>query len=399
MKLIRFNQKFNQLRVYYLLIALKAVGGVFTHATYYIYLTTELGLSNSQAMFLDTILFASVFFLEVPTGIIGDKYGRKFSFIVAQIFLGLSHLMYFLSGDYTILLIGAFIFAVGIAFQSGAFEAWVIDHVSAKDNERVFISKDISNKLSIIFIPIVAVFIAEATSYAVPYLISFIFCIITAIIGFLFMRENEKKSEASESAELKGLELLLFTGKDSLGIIKDNATLKYFLLSFLFSSLAMISINSYSSKLIEIETGSELIGVILAISSLVSILFSIYLSKKKLIEKTYFGISLTSVVALVLIGIVSNPLIILFLFVIQVAGLSVFEVERQKIINRNIDRNRATVLSIYSFAGSISGVIGTLLFGFLADITSIKFTFSVAGILILIAITIIRFQQKSMLKK
>lgn len=336
-------------------------------------------------MFLDTILFIAIFFFEVPTGIIGDKFGRKFSFLVGRIILGLSFLMYFITGNYVILAFGSVLFALGMAFESGAFEAWIVDQVDMEERSKIFVTRDIIRKLSVIIIPLVSVFIAEKTSYGFPYFVSFVLAIITVIIGILFMKENlgEEKKEINEK---KGLESLLVIGLSSVKDVLNQSYLRVFFISVLLTAFAGIAINSYSSKLVEITLGSKYIGLIISLSSLASITFTLLLNKFKLLQKSYLILGLLAGLSLIVIGFNPIPLLIIIVFIIQVGALASFDIQRQTQINNNIDKNRATILSVFSFAGSISGIIGTLMFGYLADLRGIQFTFFIAGIAIIFSI-------------
>ncbi len=70
----------------------------------------------------------------------------------------------------------------------------------------------------------------------------------------------------------------------------------------------------------------------------------------------------------------------------QVAFLSVFEIGKQTRLNNLIEANRATTLSVFSLIGSISGVLGTIIFGYLADRFNIPFTFLIGGVAILFGV-------------
>lgn len=154
----------------------------------------------------------------------------------------------------------------------------------------------------------------------------------------------------------------------------------------MITAFAGIAINSYSSKLVEITLGSKYIGLIISLSSLASITFTLLLNKFKLLQKSYLNLGLLAGLSLIVIGFNPIPLLIIIVFIIQVVALASFDIQRQTQINNNIDKNRATVLSVFSFAGSISGVIGTLMFGYLADLRGIQFTFFIAGIAIIFSI-------------
>ncbi|MDD3647720.1 MAG: MFS transporter [Candidatus Dojkabacteria bacterium] len=382
-------QNTNQLKLYYILEALLAICGTFTHTTYYIYLTTTLGLTNTQAMFLDTVLFVGIFLFELPTGIFGDKYGRKASFIFGRISLAVSLLIYFLSPHYFVLVLGSIVFALGMAFESGAFEAWIVDQVHPGSRQKIFVVRDVIRKISVITIPAISIFIAEKTSYGFPYFISFLLSVFIVLSGLLFMKEN-KSSIHKDISELKGLEALKKIGVSSIKEVCGNKILKKFFLSLIFSACGFIAVNSFSSRLLADNLGSANVGIITSISSIFSILLILILKKKKLLERLYLICALIGAFSLISIGIYNDQNMILLLMIIQVGMFAVFEIQRQKMLNDNIQFNRATILSVFSFAGSASGMIGTIIFGYLADVINIRFTFSIAGIFMLLSIFLLR---------
>lgn len=385
-KTLKQNQ---QIFVYFLIETFLAIGGTFSHTTYYIYLTTSLGLSNKKAMFLDTVLFIFVFFFEVPTGAIGDKFGRKFSFVIARILLALTALSYFIFTNYSILVFLSILFALGIAFQSGAYEALIIDQVNKKKYTMIFTIKDTIRKVSTVTMPIIAIAVAERTSYAFPYLVSFFCSISTVIITTIFLKEN-RITKQNELSNKKGLEVLLEIGLNSIKTSFNSIHLRIILLSSFLSSLAMICINSYSSKLIELNVKPELVGIIISASSIVSIIVSVLISKFKSLKSNFISISILGSVTLILLGVVDNPVLITFLFIVQTALISVYFIQQRVKFNELVRNNRATMISILSLVGSISGVIGTILFGYLADALSIKATFGISGIFMLMSVIVLK---------
>lgn len=384
----KLQNKSNQLYVYYLLELLIAIGGTLTHATYYIYLTSELGLSNSKAMFLDTVLFIGIFFLEVPTGIFGDIFGTKFSFIIGRITLGLSLLIYFASPKYNILIVGSVLYAFGMAFESGAFESWIVGQVGKKDRNKIFTLRDIIRKISVIVTPVMSIYIAEKTSYGFPYFVSFIFAMITSAIGIIFMRE-QKEIVYNDIKEMRGLELLLHTGKESINSVSQNTLLRSFVISILLSSFGFIAVNSYTSKLIEISLNSGYIGFIVSASSLVSILFSLLIVNLKLLRKLFIPMGVLGAFVLLMIGMTNSSILLIILIILEAVFLSVFEIGKQTELNNLIEKNRVTTLSVFSLIGSIGSVLGTLIFGILADRLNIQVTFSIAGVAILLGVLMV----------
>jgi len=74
------------------------------------------------------IMAASMFFLDIPTGVFADKYGAKKSLVLANVALSLAFFSYVLSffTSYWVAIIGsALLFSLYDGFHSGASEAYV----------------------------------------------------------------------------------------------------------------------------------------------------------------------------------------------------------------------------------------------------------------------------------
>ena len=201
------------------------------------------------------------------------------------------------------------------------------------------------------------------------------------------MKENVK---AKKDIKYKmGLELFWKVGSDSVKYILHNRKLRILLISILLSSFAFICINSYTTKFIEISLGAKYIGLIISISSISSILFTMLINKVFDLKKFYICWGSLGSIALILIGILNVIWLFVVLFILQVVGLANFDIQRQTEINSAVNKNRATSLSAFSLIGSVSGVWGTLLFGIVADKYGIPTSYSVSGILMLLSVLIL----------
>jgi MFS family permease len=85
----------------------------------------------------------TVFLLEIPTGVIADRFGRKVSVIIGDLLSGIAWLFVplaiVLDGPVQLLMVSlAFaVEGVGQTLVSGAEEAWVIDNLIAEDQEDI----------------------------------------------------------------------------------------------------------------------------------------------------------------------------------------------------------------------------------------------------------------------
>ncbi len=72
-----------------------------------------------------------MFVLEIPTGIVADKYGRKYSIALGGIFSAVSFALFGLVNNYGVFFLADFICVVGITLMSGADKALLYDTLIA----------------------------------------------------------------------------------------------------------------------------------------------------------------------------------------------------------------------------------------------------------------------------
>jgi MFS family permease len=111
---------------YFLYISLSRSS--FSRALFIIFLTQR-GLSNSEVGILQTVLFATNLLAEIPTGLFGDRYGRKLSVLIGLILLATNAVGMLLAQNFWIFLAAFFVQGVGFAFKSGSDEALFYDRL------------------------------------------------------------------------------------------------------------------------------------------------------------------------------------------------------------------------------------------------------------------------------
>ena len=103
-----------------------------------VYLVREVGLSPLQLILVGTVMEATVFLFEIPTGAFADTYGRKRSVVVAYILMGVAYAMVGLIPEFVPILIAWALWGFARTFLSGAFEAWITDEVGRERVGSVF---------------------------------------------------------------------------------------------------------------------------------------------------------------------------------------------------------------------------------------------------------------------
>jgi MFS family permease len=72
-----------------------------------------------------------IFTLEIPTGIVADKFGRRLSVVLGCLLFGADMVFYGVEASYGMLFVGEFLGAVGMTLMSGAEEALLYDTLVA----------------------------------------------------------------------------------------------------------------------------------------------------------------------------------------------------------------------------------------------------------------------------
>src|SRR5512145_1956069 len=86
-------------------------------------------LTSLQLVLVGTVLEASVFLFEIPTGIVADTYSRKLSIWIGVALIGLGFVVEGIFPFFAAILIAQVLWGVGYTFTSGATQAWVTDEL------------------------------------------------------------------------------------------------------------------------------------------------------------------------------------------------------------------------------------------------------------------------------
>ncbi|MCA1553995.1 MAG: MFS transporter [Chloroflexi bacterium] len=94
-----------------------------------IYQVTAVGLNPLQLVLVGTVLEATAFIFEVPTGIVADVYSRRLSIIIGYLLIGVGFALEGLVPRFEAILLAQVIWGIGYTFTSGASEAWIADEI------------------------------------------------------------------------------------------------------------------------------------------------------------------------------------------------------------------------------------------------------------------------------
>ncbi len=107
-------------------------------AVWVIYLMEFRGISLAQVGLMEGIFWSVTLALEIPSGAISDRYGRKVGFLLGTVIEGSGVLMFALADSFPLLMVSYVLWGSGIAFRSGNDGAFLYDALSADGEQKEY---------------------------------------------------------------------------------------------------------------------------------------------------------------------------------------------------------------------------------------------------------------------
>ncbi len=137
-----------------------------------------LRLDYTRAFILEAWFLFWVVTLEIPTGVVADRFGRKISVAVGCLLFGADMLVFGLVQNYPALFVAEFLGAVGVTLMSGAEQALFYDSLVAlklQDRARHYLSRyDAAGTLGMLLAFPVGSFVASLGRYPQMIPLSFV---------------------------------------------------------------------------------------------------------------------------------------------------------------------------------------------------------------------------------
>jgi MFS family permease len=359
----------------------------------------DAGLDNTQAFTVNAFFTVGLVLFEVPTGVVADTRGRRFSFMLGAATLLLATLLYLVMWQIRAGLLGwaiaSILLGLGFTFYSGATEAWLVDALKATGFrgtlESVFARAQVVTGVAMLTGSVLGGFIAQATNLGVPYLIRAGLLGVTLIIAFRFMHDIGFTPSHGESV---GTEVrTVLRGSIDGGL--RNPPVRWLMLAAPFTFgvgiYAFYAFQPYLLQLYGDPTAYGVAGLAAAAIAGAQIVGGLSVPRVRRLFKrrtdALIVAGIATVVLLVLVGLTSS---FWFALALIVAWSLIFAIEsplRQAFINGVIpSEQRATVLSFDSLMGSAGGVIAQPALGHVADVNGYGASYLVAGAVALISL-------------
>lgn len=116
-------------RVFLVMSAVPALAGAIMWTVGTVYYVSAVGLDPFQLVLVGTVLEATAFIFEMPTGVVADVYGRRLSVIIGMFLLGAGFTLVGIVPAFAALLLAQVVTGIGYTFLSGATQAWLADEI------------------------------------------------------------------------------------------------------------------------------------------------------------------------------------------------------------------------------------------------------------------------------
>jgi MFS family permease len=352
----------------------------------------DAGLTNTEAFAANAFFAVGQVIFEVPTGVVADTRGRRFSFLLGAATLLASTLLYYVMWQIHASFLGwamaSIVLGLGFTFFSGATEAWLVDALHATDFtgglESVFGRAQTVSGAAMLVGSVLGGVVAQVTDLGVPFLLRAAMLGVTLIVAFRFMHDIgfQPRHGANPISEVRSVL------RGSIDSGWRNPPVRWLMLAAPFTSgvgfYTFYALQPYLLELYGDSGAYGIAGLAAAIFAGAQILGGLLVPwVRRLFRRRTDALLIGGAInagLLLVIGLSGN-------FVIALALLTgwalVFAVEgplRQAFINGAIpSEQRATVLSFDSLMGSTGGAVIQPALGRVADVYGYAPSFLVAA--------------------
>lgn len=353
-------------------------------------------LNFTQINSLWGIITASIFFAEIPTGILADKFGRKLSMILALTFQLFGEIFFLFAQNYLQFILISIIAGVGFAFQSGCSQALVYDSLKEEGKEKEmkktagFIGAFYqAGHLIGAFISSLIIFQLTKSRITLAIVLTIISVGVALLITFL-LKEPKNKYHHSERNPLQ-----LF--KNSIKLVQTNSLLRKIILLGLITTPFVGCLRNFQPPYFQIShIPTYWLGISLGIAGLLAMFVSknAYRLEKILGVKAIFIGTLLPAVFYILMSFVFHPIFSIMLFTLNYGSMSLQDPFFADYYNIHVQsENRATSLSAINMLSSIYITLMGLIIGRIADI-SLSSAFLFMGVIILLGSIFFKIDKK-----
>ena len=301
-------------------------------------------MHDGQLGILDGVTFAIGFLVEIPSGTLADRFGRK-KILVLGLILNVVGFLLHAVGGYKLIFIAQTCLTVGWAFVSGADDALVYDSLQVENKESTW-KKVIAKKYQITIGVTLLSYLAGAILYSIWFRLAFIvegIVIIPAVFIALSMKENIIKEHKSTN--------FMDTLKDGMTSLFKGKNITYALIALIFLGVGYSfdfgTLTTFNLDRVGVHASGQ--AITLTISGLLSIFILSKLENIRSLRDEKLGLFVTVTVmtlSILLLGLASSLLIgVMAIMLVRICSNTLLPWLNDLVQHNVSSRHRATALS------------------------------------------------------
>jgi MFS family permease len=388
-------------RTYLVLILLQTLASSFIWGINTLFLL-DAGLSNTEAFAANAFYAIGQVLFEVPTGVVADTRGRRFSYLLGSATLlastALYYVMWLTHAPFVGWAAASILLGLGFTFFSGATEAWLVDALTATGYrgglETVLGRSQTVGGAAMLIGSVSGGLIAQATDLGVPYLLRAAMLGATFVVAAVAMRDIgfAPRRGASAATEIRAVV------RGSIDAGWRNPPVRALMLAAPFTSgagfFAFYASQPYLLQLFGDPNAYGIAGLAAAIFAGAQIAGGLLVGRiRRLFRRRTDALLLgtaSSAAILVVIGWTGSFVAALVLLAVWALTWSLESPFRQAYLNGSIaSEQRATVLSFDSLMGSAGGAVTQPALGRVADVFGYGPSYMVTAAISVVAIPFI----------
>jgi len=359
---------------------------LYIHA--YALLLTARGLTLFQISLIESVVIGTIFVMEIPTGILADRIGRKWSIVLSTFFMMSGEFIFLFAQSYEWYLVMALITGTGFAFASGAVEAMVYDSLPEKNRDNAMKQAmgrvNSMGQIAFFISPIVGGFIIRDASpeYFIPAIALTVLALFIGLLVSLTLREPTTEWSANKQNPLE-----LFRG--GIHLLMNNSRLRRLALIVIFATpfTGTLVTTLAPPYLVQNDVSPFMIGVVLSVGSLLAAITQRYVYKLEAWLGQQMAIALLILVPGVMywvLALVAGPaltvLVVILMYGINDMKAPLFSAYQNALIK---SQNRATVLSLINMFVSLFLAIVAPMYASLAQLSPMVAFMTMGGVIIM----------------
>ena len=341
----------------------------------------DAGLDNTEAFAANAAFTLGMVLFEVPTGVVADTRGRRFSFLLGTVTLLVSTLLYWwmwqVRAPFAGWVLASVLIGLGFTFFSGATEAWLVDALAdaghTGDLETGFGRAQLVSGAAMLVGSLLGGVVAQFGDLGLPYLIRSGVLVLSTVVAWFAMHDRGFVPDRS-ARPLQAVRTVLDASIEQ-GLRKRPV--RWLMLAAPFTSgvgiYVFYALQPYLLQLAGDPRAYGIAGAAAALSAGAQMVGGLLVGRiRRLFRRRTDALILGAVIGVcLLVGLGVAPNLWTALALVAVWSLTAAAITplRQSFLNGEIpSAQRATVLSFDSLMGSAGGVVTQPALGRVADV-------------------------------